>query len=378
MIRTSHFQSTSARLSFIALSTAILLQCARHAQADTETPRVKLGQAAAGLAVGPGMNAAGKDLRGSVFIGQNLTGAVFDRCDLHGVRIFDCNLSRASFVGAKLTGADIGECRIDGADFTDAIINGIARTDGDRLRFTEAQIKSTRSYKSRQLSNCEISAGDRAPRFDFRAADLTRAALGGDFTRCDFADARIHQISIGNGLVTFRQLASTHDFKQRRSFRVAISGRWPGFGTDGKWDFSGIDLRGSTFDFRNGVDLDFTDADIARCTITGGITAADLCSTKNYKTGNLVGINLRMIDLSECDLSGVNLTESHFAQCKFDDANLEDAVITGADFGPQSGAFAYDESTGLSANQIKTTWNYKRNRMAGIVFPKEVVAGLRE
>jgi uncharacterized protein YjbI with pentapeptide repeats len=361
------------------IAIAIVFQVSqRHASADTETPRVKLGQSAAGLVVGPGMNASGTDLRGSVFIGQNLTGAVFDRCDLQAVRIFDCNLSRASFVGTKLTGADIGECPIDGADFTDAIINAIARTAGDRLRLSEAQIKSTRSYKTRQLSNCEISAGDRAPRFDFRAADLTSAALGGgDFTRCDFTDARIHQISIG-GLVTFWQLASTHDFKQRRSLRVSISGRWPGFGADGKWDFSGIDLRGSTFDFGNGIDLDFTDADIARCTFIGGITSADLCSTKNYKAGNLVGINLRMIDLTKCDLSAVNLTEARFGQCKFNNANFKEAVITGADFGPQSGPFAFRESTGLSANQIRTTWNYKHKRMHGIVLPKDVVTDLRE
>ncbi|NMC35038.1 MAG: hypothetical protein GYA36_21665, partial [Veillonellaceae bacterium] len=46
--------------------------------ADTEPPRVVLGPGAVGLKVGPGMNAAGKDLRGCEFVGQDLTGTVFD------------------------------------------------------------------------------------------------------------------------------------------------------------------------------------------------------------------------------------------------------------------------------------------------------------
>jgi uncharacterized protein YjbI with pentapeptide repeats len=188
---------------------------------------------------------------------------------------------------------------------------------------------------------------------------LTGAALGnGDFTRCDFTDARIDQISIGNALVTFRQVASTHDFKQRRSLRVAISGRWPGFGADGEWNFSGIDLRGSTFHFPDRMDIDVTDANIGRCTIMGGLTSARLRTTKNYKAGNLVGINFRVIDLSDCDLSGMNLTESRFAQCKFDNANLEDAVITGADFGPQW--------------RIEKT----RNRVTQLFIPEHTVAKL--
>lgn len=81
------------RIGLLPISIAIALvfySASRQlARADTEIPRVKLGQAAVGLLVGPGMNASGKDLRGSVFIGQNLTGAVVDGCDLQGVRFFD-------------------------------------------------------------------------------------------------------------------------------------------------------------------------------------------------------------------------------------------------------------------------------------------------
>ncbi|MCA9211899.1 MAG: pentapeptide repeat-containing protein [Planctomycetales bacterium] len=76
--------------------------------ADTEQPRVVLGPAVSrDIRVGPNMNAAGEDLRGSQFVGQDLSAAKFDGCNLAGVRIYQCDLTDASFRDARLTDATI-------------------------------------------------------------------------------------------------------------------------------------------------------------------------------------------------------------------------------------------------------------------------------
>jgi hypothetical protein len=67
--------AVTARLGLLAL----LLPPVGHARAGErpDSPSVKLGRWACGLAMKPGMNAVGKHLKGSEFTGQDLRGAVF-------------------------------------------------------------------------------------------------------------------------------------------------------------------------------------------------------------------------------------------------------------------------------------------------------------
>ena len=111
-----------------------------------EEPSVELSPAAGGLNVGPAMNAVGRDIQGSRFVGQDLRDAIFDGCGLADVRFVECDLSRASFKGARLGDATIQGCGLEAADFTDAIVNGL---NGD---LSEKQLVSTRSYKIKDLS----------------------------------------------------------------------------------------------------------------------------------------------------------------------------------------------------------------------------------
>ena len=200
---------------------ALMLMPARASHGDTETPRVRLGRWAGKLEVGPGMNAAGRHLRDSAFVGQNLRGAVFDGCDLYGVRFYQSDLSRASFRGAHMTGMILGDCKLDGADFTDAVINGIL-SDGSQpdLPLSAEQFMSTRSYKRKDLSNCVIwgfEGGKHAKRkYDFRGANLRQATIvGGDFTESDFTNAQITAMTFKECTVAFDQLASTTTFRSR-------------------------------------------------------------------------------------------------------------------------------------------------------------------
>ncbi len=377
-----HHVTRRSALGTLASVLPIFSATHQSALADVESPRVVLTPAARGLIVGPGMNAAGKDLRGCEFLTQDLTGAVFDGCNFFSARIDGCILKHASFRGAVFTGADVEVNADEGADFTDATINGarLSSTEGfyfSNLSLSPRQLMSTWSYKNKALQQCVIRGphdSREAVRFDFRGADLRQATLRGDLSKCDFANARVYGTFFGNSTITFEQLASTLDFKQR-SLRVrysAAESRGPGLWEE--LDFSRIDLNGSDLSFVPAA-ADFTDARVNGCTIRKGLTRKQLYSTASYKRGDLTGLRLTWSDLSGCDFSGVNLTGSAFAQCSFADANFEDAVITDVDFRSVSGART--GCKGLTANQIKSTWNYKHGRMEGIRLPEELAEALK-
>jgi uncharacterized protein YjbI with pentapeptide repeats len=244
---------------------------------------------------------------------------------------------------------------------------------GIDLHLTPQQLMSTWSYKNKDLHQCAIRASYPYPSsevasFNFQGADLREATLLGDLSKSDFTRAHIDGAFFGNDSITFEQLASTRDFRQRRlRVRLFCSGK-PGATSSEKWDFSHINLTGSDVSF-NPSDADFTDATIRDCTIRNGLTMAQLYSTRSYQQGDLTGLHLWWIDLSGFDFSGVNLTRGTFAHCKFARTNIEDAVITGARF------FATSD---LTVEQIKSTWNYKHSRMNGIELPSKLTTALAE
>lgn len=374
-------KSIIARAAFLAgaslLLTALVFLIAKHSRADTEQPRVRLGPWTGRLEVGPGMNAAGRRLRGSQFVGQDLSGARFDGCDLDGVRFYQCDLSGASFKGAHLTGAIIGDCQFEGADFTDAVINGIVLGDGRfdlyDLRLSEQQFTSTRSYEIKDLSNCMIyglqDGKDGKWRYDFRGADLREATIvGGDFTESDFTNADVSGITLRNCTIRFDQLAATKTFRSGMSRRILFDGAQ----IEGKADFSGVRLAGSRFSV-SFASADFTGAEIRQCWLGRAITQDHLRSTKSYHDGDLREVVFAAMGLSGFDFSGQNLTGCQFILCHLTHANFEDAVITGADFSPLE-----HSQSGLTPDQIKSTWNYKHGRMEGVRLPQHIGEALTD
>jgi uncharacterized protein YjbI with pentapeptide repeats len=364
-----------------------------HVRADTEPPRVILTPAARDLVVGPGMNAAGRDLRGCQFVTQDLSRAVFDGCNLYGVRIDGCILKGASFRGAVFAGAHVEVNPTDeGADFTDATINGVSRfwqSNGSGFRLygmdlTPQQLMSTWSYKNKDLRRCAIDASYPYPStevasFDLRGADLRDATLQGDLSKCDFTNARIFGATFASESFSAKQLASTWDFRQRR-LRVRLSlGGETAAASSGKWDFSRVSLVGSELSSPP-PDADFTDATINDSTIRNGLTKAQLYCTRSYQRGDLTGLRLMSSDLSGCDLSRMNLTGCSFEHCNLAGTNFEDSVITGALF-LTANYIRRDQSSaewdGLTSAQIKSTWNYKHGRMEGIRLPEGIAEALR-
>lgn len=346
---------TGNRLRALAVASLASIAPLSHCAADTPQPRVILGPWVTDLVVGPGLDASGRNLRGSAFVGQNLTGAVFDHCDLQGARIENCNLTNASFRGARLTGAEVAGI-LKGADFTDAIISGSS------VQLSPAQLTSTRSYKSKDLSRCFITAAEAdpqaAPELTFRETNLVGTSILGDVRHFDFTDAQIAGTEF-RGTITFEQLASTADFK-RGELSCEL-----GRPLDGEADFSGLNLRGARLPLSATAAVNFTDAQIGDCWVGSGFTKENLYSTVDYKRGSVRRTVFSQCDFSGVDLSAMVLVESRFYLCDLKGANFNDAVITSVDFGEG----AYNHSTGLNADQIKSTWNYKHDRMQGITLP---------
>lgn len=364
------------------------------ARADTEQPRVSLGPWAGDLDIGPGMNAVGKHLRGSQFVGQDFRGAVFDGCDLYGVRFWQCNLQDASFRDAYLTGAIFDDCSVSGADFTDAVINGIVLPDPQYdLQLTQDQFTSTASYKTKKLSKCLVYGYERhahaVRRYDFRGADLSHAIfIGGDLTQSDFADANIANSEFRTCTISFDQLASTQNFKGSRGdtigfehvpapLRFTLRGLWgivfSGTRIQGRADFSGLNLTGVQLSI-SFSSADFTGAVISRCVLGSAITQDHLRSTASYQEGDLSGVWFGGMDLSGCDLSRQNLTGCQFTGCNLTDCVLNDAVISDVNFAVRSSR----PNVGLTAQQIKSTWNYRQGRMEGVVLPEELSEALKQ
>jgi uncharacterized protein YjbI with pentapeptide repeats len=323
------------------------------------------------------------NLEGANFTDANLEEAVFyDNVNLSGVSFRNARLKWASFQGSSIPG---------NADLTNAVITGVSanrchwhrlggysgglihsrgheyrRGGADGLTFP--QLRSTWNFRHKDLSNCHVYLYERPGRpwklpIDFRGFDLRNAIIWGDATHCDFTSADITGAEF-HGRITKEQILSTKNTERFPSgFAWKHCHLWLGTNSHG-WDFSNETLRGMSF---SAVDVNLTDAIIDHTRITS-VTKEQLYSTRSYKEGNLAGLHVPHVrdaptPFVEFDFSGQNLTGS-FLWGPFTDAVFTDAVITGADL-------SYHWH-GLTAEQIKSTWNYKNGRMVGVRIPAEI------
>ena len=137
-------------------------------------------------------------------------------------------------------------------------------------------------------------------------------------------------------------------------------------------DFSGFDLSRASF---TGILLDnsdFTDAQI-KCVEfrdCGGLIIEQLLATRDFKEGFVEGVEAillifpkdRVVNLSRVVF--VNCTLGSVSQARID---MIDSVISSCDF---------RLFNGLTLENIKSTWNYKHNRMEGIKLPPDIQATL--
>lgn len=359
---------------------------------------------------GPGVDASGLDLSGSAFIGMDLSNANFERSDLQRTFFAQVRFQKggASFKGADLRYARFAESpdspKQEGfgkCDFTDAMIQGLQFVH-QYAHLTIEQLRSTKSFKLKDLNGCQIVGGvnerrwysyyhlePRPVELDFRQFDLRNATFAaGDFTKSDFRGAIITGATFFKSRITREQIESTTRYiadphqsvTEGRMYMNPLEMLVPRSGYAGigfsfmdlsDWDFAHADLRGARFREVNLEGVDFTGADVRDAHFWKSISKEQLLTTKSYQRGSLVGVVFAWLDLSNVDFSYQNLTGAVFVQCDLTDADFTGAVITDADFR----ACADQPPT---IEQVKSTWNYQHGRMEGIKFREELAEALRE
>lgn len=293
------------------------------------------------------------------------------QCDFGNTLLEKCNFTEAGLCGTSL--AVDKDCI-----FTGAVIGADAETSyhpekgcGISIKLMTAdQLKATKSYEKKSLIKCS-----------FQSCNFE----GVDFSKCDLTGTKFEPAAVdhkskwnywsqreegkkGNVLSQCRFVGAN---LQKVLFENAVLDNA---------DFTGADLRDTNFRLVYGIgSCNFTDAVVERASV--GLSRKQLESTASFKSKRLIDTQFRGGDWIGVNLTGFNLSGSSFT-VTLHNANFTDAIITGCDFYPfpkRKDAFrseympeekyASPSTSTLTAEQIKSTWNWKHNRMEGIILP---------
>jgi len=290
----------------------------------------------------------------------------------------------------------------DGADFSDKQLTGIAYRYKQPLvgvNFSGTHFYSFEFFDA-ILIDCDFSKAvlyNSSMDCPNHRGSLDMSNVGTGMKGCNFTDAMLTRSSLSG--INGKQLESTLNFSKHKDFSDC------GFGYSdfSNVDFTGFDLRNTDF-YEVKIDgANFTDAKISGMRFSGNdpynhksivdIKIEQLLSTRDFKIGLVKNIHIpkitwpdHTIDLSnmvfiDCQFGWVpvildenkekyvpdynaikKLPDSVFAKI-----DLTDSIISGCNFG---------NFLGLTLENIKSTWNYKHNRMAGIKLPEEIQKAL--
>ncbi|MDR1479700.1 MAG: pentapeptide repeat-containing protein [Planctomycetaceae bacterium] len=200
---------------------------------------------------------------------------------------------------------------------------------------------------------------------NFREAVMNHTFVGEAvvFVDCDFTDAIINDAQIN---LSPKNLAQTRSYKQRDLRGVKMGDCWWAAEreTPPSFDFSNCNLKNATLP-RGLCNCKFDNAIIEDTTFNSHgypLRVEQLYSTKSYKQGTIINCAFGNFDFTNANFANVNLTGSSFNSCDFKNAKMDDAIISRCRF---------PSAKNLVLAQIKSTWNYKHNRMDGIVLPKD-------
>ena len=252
----------------------------------------------------------------------NYTRANFKNANLPQSIFRRATLTDANFTNANLTSVIFDEAILTNANFTNAIVNGAVFTDG----FTEAQLKSTKSYKEKNLSGVNLWYSDLSG-WDFSGQNLTSASFSGStLTNTNFTNATVNSASFTDGF-TETQLKSTKSYKEKNLTGIfLVSNDLSG------WDFSGQNLTSASFSGSTLTNTNFTNATVKGVGFRNvkGFVQEQLKSTASYQEKNLAGIDFYECDVSGWDFTGQNLQNSQLSYTVLNGSDLTGADLRGA------------------------------------------------
>ena len=257
-------------LSLVSLDYAVLRDMSF---AVASTPAVKFSEILTGL-------------YRTDFSGSDMSGVVFDGLTIEECNFHSCDLSAASFKNCTLTrncweNADLHEMDVEGATLNYEILTGLCETteaSGDwKSYYAGSGIRSQGWEDIKNLQKATLN------NVSFEKGELGTGS--GDAVNSWTSDHNdLTGIKMHNGIFS--------------SFQ-------------GKVDFSGADLTGSSFKNADLTDSDFVLANLTSCNFDG----ADL-SGVDFSGANLTKCNLNNTDLSGVNMMNTLISETSFFMCK--------------------------------------------------------------
>lgn len=251
-----------------------------------------------------------------------------------GLSVAPTNLTGTNLSRSDLTGANFIQSILTGTDFTDAVIKDAKFKDAVNL--TNAQVMSTASYKTGDLSgilwwNLDLSgwdlsgvslsdgdfedaemiginlSGSDLTGSDFYRADLMNANLrnanlsntvwrSADLTGADLAGAVVRGMYPGSGIgMTRAQIESTASFQSRdmTGFHFPNNGNISYMG----WNLSGFNLTDAIFGNAHVIDVDFSGARLAY---------VDFSHSAMLTGAGLAGADTRGAELTESQINSAS------------------------------------------------------------------------
>ena len=261
--------------------------------------------------------------------------------DLSGINLGHNYLGGWNFSGQNLTSAYFGWANLKNTDFTNATINGASFNGVNN--FTEAQLKSTKSYQEKNLSGINLGYSLDLSGWDFNGQNLTSAYFySSTLANADFTNANLTSARLDSATLT------DMDFS---NMTIKDGSFWGA--TLANVDFTNADLTSTSFDKATLTNVDFTNANLTSTifynatltnvdftnatlkkagfegTVSKGFTEAQLKSTKSYQEKDLTRIRLSHNDLSDWDFSGQNLQNSQFSYTTLSNVNFKQADLRG-------------------------------------------------
>lgn len=351
----------------LAILLCLMMCFSNRVDADTSQPRIHRGPFAKDLQIGPRMNASNMQLWGSVIVGQDLSHANFDNCNLTNVMFEQCDLSHATFRNAILTGLRIYDCTWGENDFTNSVFNGLLGLESDLPVLSEKQIKETASYRNRFLDDCRFAMATNGephvPRFDFGNCSMRNVT----FIRANLTESTFENATIS--APNFRQCTICFEKLKRAKFLSLDSAR---FDTTTVTDMLDLSSRGlsavSIID--PGLNISLSGSRLSGTVVGAWMNAEIMQSTKSYQNRELYRIHFIGASLAGLDLTGQLLNSVGFFQCDLSNVRFDDAVLVGVRFS--------SPNKGLTADQIRSTWNFKSGRMNLISLPDDLARELND
>jgi uncharacterized protein YjbI with pentapeptide repeats len=206
--------------------------------------------------------------------------ASYQEGDLSGINLAGNELSDWNFAGINLTNANL-VATLSGANLTGAVIRGADLSGTTSRGFTAAQLESTTSYMTRDLTGIGLSYNNLSS-WDFANQNLTDSDFqSANLTGANFAGANLTNANFGQATVTGAS-------------------------------FAGAEVRGAFF--------------------PDGITIEQLYSTASYQNGDLTGIRFDIANLPDANFAGKILRNAVFYWVNLSGANLSHADLSNAVF----------------------------------------------